>query len=196
MPAFSLLRTLVGDNTKAVTREIVNNSVDGIQTIFQVDLFPLVSAVTANTTLFISGIAKLTAEATYSAAVGRITFTSAVTAGASIFANYKYNALSSGELTDILSGLTSSVYLAAANACKALAADTVRLGVYVQGNKSVNLDKVSNKLIDLSKDYENSHYRNRDDAAFDSKIFTFKDNSGTPYAGFDTAVAFLTTSGS
>jgi len=192
---FESVRLLCGDRTKTVTRELVTKSSDAIQRVFQLNMFPLHSATTANTVLWFSGKAYQSATVLFSAAVGRFTLggVATATAGSEIRVDYKYNALSSGDITDILSGHTGSPFLAASNACLVLAADATRLFMYTMGEKTVDKRRASRDLIELSKTLENRHYKKRDDEGFAASQFTFRDNKGTPYYNYDTSVAYLGT---
>lgn len=186
------MRLLIGDRVKAATNEIVGEG-DGVNRTFQLDMYPIASAPTAVLLLLNTGVTAATNSYTISGGVGRITFNAFLTGGNTLLANYKYVALTDSEIIDILSGHTAHPYLAAANAALVLAADASRLFAYTMGDKSVDKRKVASNLIELSKELENRHYRIRDDSNFDGTIFTMKDDSGTPYAGFDSAVAFVDT---
>src|SRR3990167_5012885 len=154
-------------------------------------MYPLASAPTATLVLLNTGVTAATNTYTISGGVGRITLTAFLTAGNTLLANYKYVALTDSEITDILSGHTGEPYLAAANAALVLAADASRLFAYTMGDKSVDKRKVASNLIELSKELENRHYRIRDDTNFDGTVFSFKDDTGTPFSSYDSAVAFI-----
>jgi len=184
------VRMLIGDRKKAAVNEIVGEG-DGANVYFQFDMFPLASSPSANVFLLESGLAATTSVVTFSGDVGRLTWTtaSAPKAGDTILATYEYYALTSGELSDILSGLTGSPFLAASNACLILAADASRFFAYTMGDKMVDKKQVARNLRELSKQLELRHYRMRDDAGFGADVATFKDDTGTPYYGYDTATS-------
>ena len=186
------LRMLIGDRVKVAVNEVVGEG-DGINVHFQLDMYPLVEDPSAHVFILETGVAASTSVVTISGGIGRITWASAsvVEAGDTILCSYKYHALTSGELSDILSGHTGSPYLAAANACLVLAADASRLFAYTMGDKSVDKRKVADNLRELAKEYENRHYKMRDDIGFAADQWTLKDSTGTPYYDFDTAVAYL-----
>lgn len=202
MADYDLVRLLVGDRKKSVTRELVTRKNDGVELVYQLDMYPLVSGKgnglgTGTVRIYTSGTELLeTATTVWSGGLGRFTFASAITAGAEIRATYSYYALTSGELSELLSGHTGNPYLAAANACLAIVADAARLYSYTMGDKTVNKSRIAGELRELSIELENRHYKMRDRGGFSATQFTFKDNTGTPYYGFDTAVAYLSSSGS
>lgn len=191
------VRTLIGDRKKSVIRELIVPSNDGIQKIFRLDMYPLVSGAgngngTGVVKIYSSGVEKsVTATMIISGSFGNITLSSALTAGAKMEANYTYYALTSGELSDILSGLTGSPYLAAANACLILAADASRFFAYTMGEKTVDKRKIATDLRELSKVLEKRHYSISDKNNYTASISTYKDDTGTPYHGYDTATSVL-----
>ena len=186
------IRNLCGDRKKKAVNELVGEG-DGTNTRFQLDMYPMVTNPTSHVYLLQTGQAVATGEITFSASVGMITFTSALKAGHALLATYDYHALSSGELTDMLSGLTGKPFLAAANACLILAADASKLFMYTMGDKTVDKRKVASHLFELSSILENRHYKSRDDAGTSVKVWTVLDNSGTVYDGYDSASAYLGT---
>ena len=195
------VRTLIGDRKKSVVRELVVPSNDGKQLKFRLDMYPLVSGAgngqgTGVVKIFSSGVEKsLTATMIISGSFGNFTLSSALTAGAKLEANYTYYALTSGELSDILSGLTGSPYLAAANACLILAADASRFYAYTMGEKTVDKRRIASDLRELSKELEKRHYNMSDKNGYTAAIVTMRDDTGTPYYNYDTAVAYLGNSG-
>lgn len=192
----SLIRMLIGDRTKVAVNENVGQA-DGVNKYFQLDMFPLASSPTAVLTLVSSGVTVTATNYTISGAIGRITFVAANstgnTAGNTLIAHYKYHSLTSGEISDILSGHTGSPYLAAANAALVLAADDSRLFSYTLGDKAVDKRRVAENLRELSKMLENRHYKMLDRESYTASVFTFKDNTNTVYHGYDTAVAYVPT---
>lgn len=196
MTDIETVRLLIGDRKKVVTREVVASTNDGVQLTFQTDMYPWASGAgggdgTGNMVLWTSGIELTeTATTTFSGKVGVVLLASAITAGAKIEASYYYHALTSGELSDILSGHTGSPYLVAANACLILAADATRLFMYTMGEKMVDKRRVASDLMKLSASLESRHYKKRDDEGFTAGQWAFHDETGTPYDNYDTAVAF------
>ena len=187
------IRTLIGDNRKVAVNEVVGVG-DSVNRYFQLDMFPMVSGATASLVLFLTGVEAVTANLNISGNIGRLVFTAGnAPTSVTILANYEYFALTSGELTDFLSGHTGAPFLAAANACLALAGDARKLFSYTMGEKAVDKRKIASDLRELSKELIDRHYRVRDDSNFSSKVFTFKDNTGTPYESYDSAVTFLPT---
>lgn len=195
MADIDLVRTLIGDKKKSVTRELVVRSNNGIQLDYQLDKFPLSSGAadgigTGTVRLYTSGTELTeTAATVWSGGLGRFTLASAITAGAEIRATYSYYALTSGELSEFLSGHTGSPFLAAANACLAIVADTARLYAYTLGDKTVDKRKISSDLRALSTELEKRHFIMKDRVDFSATVFTFKDNTGTPYFDYDTGVS-------
>ena len=160
---------------------------------FPFSMYPLTSSPTAAVLILLTGVTANTNSYTLCGTVGRVTFTNAPANGATILASYKYTALTSGEISDILSGANNESYLAAANACLVLAADTSRLFSYTMGDKTIDKRKISDNLRNLSAMYEERYYNMKDRNEFTGTVMTFKDDTGTPYAGFDSSVAFLNT---
>ncbi len=187
-----LVRLLIGDRKKAAVNEVVGEG-DDTNLNFQLDMFPLVSSPTATLEVNISGVIIVAANYNISGDVGRLTFISAPTAGADILATYEYFALTSGEISNILSGLSATPYLAAANAALVLAADNSRLFAYSMGDKTVDKRRVSDNLRGLSKDLKDTHFTMKGEINTTASQFTFKDDSGTWYAGYDSAAANLNT---
>ena len=187
------IRMLCGDRKKKAVRETVGEG-DGVTTIFQLDIYPVVTNPTSHVYLQQTGIAMTTSEVTFSGGVGVITLASALKAGHTLLATYDYHALSSGELSDMLSGHTGSPLLAAANACLILAADSSKLFMYTMGDKTVDKRKVATNLLEISKTLENRHYTQRDDLGIAMNWWTAKDDSGTEYDGYDSASSYLPTS--
>ena len=192
MTDIETVRLLIGDRIKPATWELVDKSMDGLQKRFQLDCYPLASAPLNTLVIYSSGVTAATANYTLSGDVGYITFTSAMTAGAELRADYRYHALTSGELTDILSGLTGQPYMAAANAALILAADTSRLFAYTMGDKTVDKRKVSQNLRDLADSLLERHNEMYKKTNYTGTVMTCRDDTGTPFYGFDTAVAYLT----
>ena len=187
-----MVRRLIGDNKKLALNEIVGEG-DGVNKSFKLDMFPLTSGATSVVALFLTGVTAATNSYTIDGDVGLITFAAAPANGSTILGRYMYYALTSGELSDILSGHSGSPYLAASYACMALAADASKHFAYTMGDKTIDKRRVAPTLIEMSKQYENMHYRGADRSGFKGAIITFKDNSGTYYDGYDTAVAYLNT---
>ena len=192
MTDIQTVRLLIGDRIKVAVNESVGVG-DGINRWFQFDMYPLVTNPTSHVVIFLTGTTAATNSYTLSASVGRITFNAgaAPVAGHTLLGQYDYHALSSGELSDILSGHTGSPYLAAANACLILAADASRLFMYTMGDKTVDKRRVASDLRELSKELENRHYTMRDDAGLAVNWWTSKDDTGTHYYGYDSAVSYL-----
>jgi len=185
------IRILIADRNKAAVNERVGEG-DGVNRYFQFDMFPLVSSVTANVAIFLTGVTAATNTYLLSGDIGRLTFTdgNAPANGATILAHYDYNALSSGEISQIESGHTSEPYLVAANCCLVLAADASRYFAYTMGDKSVDKRRIANNLLELSKTLENRHYTMQSKNIAGS-TFSFPDTTGLPYNNFDTAVAYI-----
>ena len=189
----AFIRTLIADRNKAAVNEVIGEG-DGVNRFFQFDMFPLLSSPTANVAILVTGVTAATNSYTLSGDVGRLTFTAAPANGATIIANYEYNALSSGELSQIESGFSTQPYLAAANACLVLAADASRFFAYTMGDKSVDKRRVASNLIELSRTLENRHYTMQS-KTIAGTTFSFPDTTGLPYSNFDTGVAYLNEEG-
>lgn len=188
----SLIRLLIGDRKKAAVNEVVGQG-DSSNLNYQLDMFPLASSPTATLSITVSGAIVASSNYNVSGDVGRVTFLSAPTAGAQILGVYEYFALTSGEISDILSGHSGKPYLAASNAALVLAADNSRLFAYTMGDKSVDKRRISNDLRAQAAALENKHYTLKDKEGYTSEIFTFRDNSGTPYKDYDEAESYLNT---
>lgn len=198
MTDIETVRLLIGDRKKAVVRELVTANNDGVELIFQLNMYPLASgaadgAGTGNVRMWSSGVEVTeTATTTWSGALGRCTLASALTAGEKLEASYSYYTLTSGELSDILSGHTGYPLLAASHAALVLAGDTSRYFAYTMGEKIVDKRQISKNFLALSEKLEKRHYAALKDSSYTATVMTFKDDTGTPYEGYDTAVAYLT----
>ena len=191
MTDIETVRLLIGDRKKAAVREEIGIG-DGATTEYQLDMYPIASAPTAVLAIFLTGTTAATNSYTISGGLGKITFNAAPTDGHTILASYSYYALTSGELSDILSGLTGQPYLAAANACLILAADASRYYAYTLGDKSVDKRQISKNLRDQADDLLERHNEMMSTQNYTATVITFKDNTGTPYYDYDTAVAYVT----
>ena len=179
-----MVRRLIGDNKKVANNENIGEG-DGVNTTFMLDMFPMTSGATSVLAMFLTGVTAATNSYTISGALGRVTFSAAPANGATILASYMYYALTSGELSEILSGHSGQPYLAASRACMALAADASRHYAYTMGDKTIDKRRVAPTLIEMSKQYENMHYRGADREGYTGTVMTFKDNSGTEYYDYD-----------
>lgn len=180
------VRSRVGDNDKSSLNELVAKGT-AIGRLYKLDMFPVR---TGSVNIFISGIAKATAPA-INELVGTVDFTgtSAITAGAEVRANYNYNALSDDEIQDNIDQASGDgVVIAAALAARSLAGQTSRFFSYMQGEKSVNKDKIADKLLKLAKSLEEAHDNSISKAGTTLTVTTF-DDSGTEYENYDTAAA-------
>ena len=189
MPLTSLqyVRVLIGDRAKQAIRENAGK-LDGVRRVYQTDLYPVL---TGSLVVYNTGVTALTAQYNVDYSVGTITWTStqALTAGETITLDYKYVALADEEVNEIISGVgTGAPFLAAANCLLAIAADYGRLGNYIQGDKEVDKNDVARKLREISADYEERHYKVRDDTNFNATVATFKDDTGTPYYEYDSGL--------
>ena len=63
------------------------------------------------------------------------------------------------------------------------------------GEKTVDKRKIATDLRELSKELEKRHYSMSANKSFGASVTTMKDDTGTPYHSYDTAVAFLNSSG-
>ena len=190
---YDFVRGLIGDRRKAAVNENVGEG-DGANRFFQFDTYPLASGPTAFTVIFITGSTAATSSYVLSGMQGKLTFNagSEPAAGGTLIANYEYHAISSGELTQIMSGHTGRPYLVAANALLLIAADSARLFAYTMGNKKIDKTMIAKNLRETSQMYEKRHYSMLKDSSYTATVFTFKDNTGTPYEGYDTGAAYLT----
>jgi len=187
------VRLLIGDREKQAVNEDFGQG-DGSNNHFQLSMYPLITENTGTLTILLTGTTAVTNTYTISGAVGHITFSTGnePANGATLLGSYRYVALTTAEIADILSGHTGSPYLAAANAAMVLAADASRLFSYAMGDKSVDKRRVANNLIELSKELENKHYGLKEIGSYTADVITFKDDTGTYYDEYDTAVAYLT----
>jgi hypothetical protein len=180
-----IIRVLVGDRIKSAAKEYVGIG-DAVNKTFKFDMFPVV---TDTITMYLTGAAQVSAIATYDHDTGRILFANPPGNGHTIAADYYYYALSDEEIGEFLSGNTASLFLAASYAAAALAADASRWFSYVMGDKEVNKNDVGRKLLELSKELENKHYKKLKDGSYDAMIATFSDDpTGSPYYDYDTGI--------
>ena len=187
------IRILIGDRKKKAINEVIGKG-DGSGINYKLSMYPLCSSPTAVLTIRIDGATIAATNWNISGNNGALTFVSAPTANAEILGSYEYYTLTSGELSDFLSGLTGSPYLAASRACLALAGDSSRYFSYSMGEKIIDKRKISQNFRDLSKSLSDMHYMVRDDSAYDSKIFTMQDNTDTAYDEYDdNETVFITT---
>ena len=178
------VRSLIGDMAKSAVQEDVARG-DGATTIFQLDMFPVR---TGTLSIIVTGVVKI--SATSSVLLGTFDLTgSAPSAGDQVLATYQYNALSDDEVQnclDLASG--AGTILAASYAARALAGNYARFFAYTQGDKSVNKDRLADKLIALAESLEEAYTNNITLAGIDMAIASF-DDSGTAFDGYDTGVA-------
>ena len=176
------VRTLVGDFNKSSINEAVANG-DGSTTVFQLDMFPVR---TGSITFFKTG--SVVTSAVTNLVLGTVDVTgSAPLAGDKLVATYQYNALSDQEIEfyiDLASA--ASALLAASFAARALAGNYARFFAYTQGDKSVNKDNLSDKLLSLAESLEDAAGSKL--AGFNITPTRFND-SGTVFESYDTASA-------
>lgn len=181
-----IIRVLVGDRLKTATKEYIGIG-DAVNKTFKFDMYPVV---TDTVTLYLTGVAAASGDATVTHDTGKILFGGAPANGRTITADYNYYALSEEELGEFLSGNTASLFLAASYAAAALAADASRWFSYVMGDKEVNKNDVGRKLLELSRELEKKHYSKVKDTSYDATIATFNDDpTGSPYFGYDSGIA-------
>ena len=176
------VRTLIGDMNKSAIREAVANG-DGATTLFQLDMFPVR---TGSLSFFKSGTAV--GSAVVNLVLGTVDVTgSAPLAGDRLVADYQYNALSDQEIEfyiDLASA--AGAILAASYAARGLAGNYARFFAYTQGDKSVDKDSLSDKLLRLAESFEDAAASKLAGFAFTPTTF---DDSGTPFDGYQTASA-------
>ena len=179
LSALEKVRSLVGDMSKiAITEEIARG--DGVTTEFQLDMFPVR---TGTLSVTVTG-AAVSASAAWLLGTFQLT-NSAPAAGDLILATYQYNALSDDEIQnaiDLASG--GGTLLAASLAARALAGNYSRYFAYTQGDKSVDKDKISKKLLDLADSLENAHTKNIEAGGMTVTVMKF-DDSGTAFDNYD-----------
>lgn len=177
------LRSLIGDMPKAAIQEDVARG-DGATTDFQLDMFPIQtgSLVVYNTGSVVSASANLPK--------GTFQLTnSAPASGNVILATYNYFALSEDECQQILNlNSGNSLYLAAAVGLRAIAANNARFFAYTQGDKSVDKNMQTKKLMDLAESYEKAAEKAQTLGTQSMAVSSF-DDSGTEFEGYDTAIA-------
>ena len=166
----------------------MTENADGVTRQYPVDMFPLR---TGTVTVIISG--KSITIFTANCSLGILDFTGAgsliPTAGAQIVASYQYNALSDDEVQnaiDLASG--DGTLIGASLAARALAGNFARFFAYAQGDKSIDKNQQSKKLLELAESLEEAFGNSIAHAGMSVDVATF-DDSGTPWDGFDTAVA-------
>ena len=173
------VRSLIGDMDKAAIRERVIKG-DGSASEFQLDMFPVR---TGTLTIYNTGVAVSASSVNH--LIGTFV-TSAPSAGNLILASYHYNALSDDEIQnslDLASG--GGTLLAASIAARALAGNFARFFSYTQGDKSVDKDKVSKKLLDIAESLEKAHDKNIQAGGMTVTVMNF-DDSGTAFDNYDT----------
>lgn len=181
-----IIRVLIGDRLKTAAKEYVGIG-DAVNKTFKFDMYPVV---TDTVTIYFTGAAQVSAIATITHDTGKMLFGAAPNAGDTITVDYNYYALSDEEIGELLSGNTASLFLAASYAAAALAADASRWFSYVMGDKEVNKNDVGRKLLEISKELENKHYKKVTDNEYDATIATFNDEpTGAPYYDYDTGLA-------
>ena len=186
------VRSHIGDMDKIILNETVGIGGQAIGGIFQLDMSP---ARTGTVSVFVSGVAKISATANFS--LGFVDFTgcaTGVTAGAQIKANYQYNALSDDEIQAAIDEASGAILLAASLAARSLAGNYARFFSYTQGSKSIDKDKLSDKLLRLAESLARAQkdVTTLGPAGATMKVVRF-DDSGTEFDGFDTAVANVNT---
>ena len=186
------VRTLIGDMNKISIRELLGKgSAAGNQ--WQTDGFPIR---TGSYAVFVSGIARASASA--SIALGVIDYsgvTTAVTGGAEVRCTYQFNALSDQEIDfclDLASG--GGPLLAAAYAARSIAGNQAKLFSYSLGNKTVNKDRLADKMLELAESLEAAYEKNISLAGISLTIGAFGD-SGTAFDHYDTGIAANYSSG-
>ena len=181
------VRSLIGDLQKAAVQEDVARG-DGATTDFQLDMFPVF---TNTLTVYTSGVVT-SASANFALGTFQISV-SAPAAGTQIVATYRYSALSDDEIQsclDLASG--GGTILAASYAARSLAGNYARFFSYTQGDKSVDKDGLSKKLLDLAESLEEAYENNISLAGITLTISRF-DDSGTAFDGYDTGSSSIAT---
>src|SRR3990167_7403737 len=185
------VRSLIGDMEKFSLNELLGEGPNGYLQ-YQTDAFPIS---TGSFTVLVSGAVRTATATTNQLTIGIIDFTgvsTAVTAGAEVRASYRYFALSNDEIqsvVDMVSGtLGDRVILAASIAARGLAGNYARLFSYSQGQKSVNKDNISDKLLRLADSLMKQYEATIKNSTTMLTITSF-DDSGTEFDGFNTAKA-------
>lgn len=187
MPLSSIdrVRSLIGDMNKSAVNEDVSRG-DGATTVFQLDMFPVR---TGSLTIYVTGVAKPSATSTPTLGTFDLTG-SAPAQGDMIVATYQYNTLSDDEIQstiDTVSGtIGDHILLAASIAARGLAGNYARFFAYTQGDKSVNKDKLADKLISLAESLQEAYTTTITNGNWNMTKAT-GDSSGTAFDGYDTA---------
>lgn len=182
------VRSLIGDMNKVSINELVAKG-NGSTVDFQLDMYPVR---TGSLVFLVTGNSK-TGSATVNHAVGMVSLTaSAPPAGDQVVATYLYNSLSDDEIQsiiDTISGtLGDNLLLAASLGCYAIAANNAKFFAYTQGEKSVDKNQQSKKLLDLADSYMKAFQASITTVGTNVTVMTFHD-SGTAFDGYDTASA-------
>lgn len=179
------VRSLVGDLNKSAVNEAVANG-DGATTTFQLDMFPVR---TGSVSFYVSGTLKT--SAVVNLVLGTVDLTgSAPAAGDKLVSSYQYNALSDQEIEMCISlASAGGSVLAASFAARALAGNYARFFAYTQGDKSVNKDRLAEKLIAIAESYEDAYENNISLAGFTVTMSKF-DDSGTAFQSYNTASSY------
>lgn len=187
------LRSLIGDLPKRAVQEDVARG-DGATTEFQLDMFPVQ---TGSLTVYSTG-AAVSASANLAQGFFQTT-NSAPAAGNIILSTYSYFALSEDEcqsIIDSVSGVAGDTLLLAASvALRAIAANNARFFAYTQGNKSVDKNQQTKKLMDLADSYQEAYTNSITVGSPTNMTITTFDDSGTEFEGFDTATSDIYSSG-
>lgn len=187
------LRSLIGDMPKRATQEDVARG-DGSTTEFPLDMSPVQTAslVVYNTGVSVSASANL--------AQGYFQLTNSAPAQDNvILATYSYYALSEDEcqsIIDSVSGVAGDTLLLAASvALRSIAANNARYFAYTQGDKSVDKNQQTKKLMDLAESFQEAYTNSITVGSPTSLTITTFDDSGTEFDGFDTATSDIYATG-
>lgn len=179
LSAIDQVRSKIGDMNKSAVNEAVAQG-DGVTTIFQLDMFPVR---TGSVTWYRSGTVT---SASINLVLGTVDVTgSAPSVGDKLVATYQYNALSDQEIEDCISlASAGGVLMAASYALRSIAANYARFFSYTQGDKSINKDRLADKLIALAESYEEAY---ENGGSFFGVTTMRFDDSGTVFDSYDTA---------
>jgi len=170
---------------------------DGSATSFQLDHYPVITAVTAveilvNGTAFASGAGSTASTYVLDQSAGVLTFVTAPADSANIVARrYAYVTFED----EVLSGFLTSednIYFAAARALDSVLADNKHFFDYSQGSVKVEKGDLVKNMIAMAKHFreEGRSFQDRD---FGVKQAFLGEPSGTEYEGYDSAVASMST---
>lgn len=187
------VRILIGDRVKSRFNETIATG-NGSGTTFQLDHFPVFTAVTAlelqkSGVNLVSGAGTTALNYILDQSGGLITLATALTNGTTLFARrYNYVTFEDEVLSGFLSLEGDNIYLAAARALDAIAASDKHFFDYTQGAVKVEKTKMVKNLMEMADKFRKTGER-IDDRDFSITHVDFSELTGSEYEGYETALA-------